>query len=66
MVVPWKICATSLAATPLVARISVSPVMKPTDGSFGVDGVLWTHWALDDVSHSTMSVKVPPTSTATE
>ena len=25
--------------------------MNPTDGSPGVDGVLWTHWALDAVSH---------------
>ena len=66
MVVPWNMRATSSGLTPLVARISATPVMNPTDGSLGVDGVLCTHWALDAVSQRTMSVKVPPTSTATE
>ena len=66
MVVPWKTCLTWEGFTEFAASTSRSPVRNPVLGSSGVDGVLWTRCSLVARLQSTMSVKVPPTSTATE
>ena len=66
MVVPWKTCLTCDARTELSASTSFSPVKNPVLGSSGVDGVLCTSCSLVVRLQRTMSVNVPPTSTATE
>jgi hypothetical protein len=42
MVVPWKTWSSASGSTPASAHSSVMPLTVPSDGSAGVDGVLWT------------------------
>src|SRR5215467_4089263 len=62
IVVPWLTDTTASIPWPSWASIFSRPVMKPSAGSAGVDGVLVTVSSPVDSSKATTSVKVPPVS----
>ena len=64
VVVPWKTRSTSAGGRPANSRTLRMAVMKPTDRSLGVDGVLATQDVPVAASVKVTSVKVPPTSMA--
>src|SRR5690242_15914471 len=63
-VVPCATADTSPSSKPASRATLCTPLMNPTDGSAGVDGVLVVCIAPVSSSSATTSVKVPPVSSA--
>ena len=42
IVVPWNTWSSCDGSIPAIEQSSVMPLTVPSDGSAGVDGVLWT------------------------
>src|SRR6476646_5562105 len=61
-VVPWQTAVTSAPVAPSRSRTLCTPLMKPSAGLAGVEGVLVVMSAPESSSKATTSVNVPPVS----
>ena len=61
-VVPWQTAVMSPPPAPMMSRTLSMPVMKPSAGLLGVEGVLVVTSSPESSSKATTSVNVPPVS----